>query len=89
MEDTQLMNMSDAFVKSRWCLFKCWLETENYVQSTFYITVSAIILSLHHLMLLAIPLQEICPATEKTHGCEEDALADFRCLTYLLSGNLT
>ena len=90
MEDTQLMNMWDAFVKRWWCLFKCWLETENHVHSTFYITVSAIILSLlHHLVLLAIPLQEICPATEKTYGCEEDALADFRCLTYLLSRNLT
>lgn len=90
---TQLMNMWDAFVKSRWYLFKCWLEKENtsfnHFQSTFYITVSAIILSLlHHLMLLTILLQEICPATEKTHGCEEDALADFRCLTYLLSSKI-
>ena len=55
---TQLMNICNAFVKSRWCLFKCWLEKENasfnHVQSTFYITVSAIILSLlHHLILLA------------------------------------
>lgn len=36
MEDTQLMNMWDAFVK-RWCLFRCWLEkTHGSINFLYY-----------------------------------------------------